>query len=60
VQELYDAGATYVYMPAVETANGVMNAAASALLGKLQDFRATREAACGPLAERKEIGGMSV
>jgi Kef-type K+ transport system membrane component KefB len=60
VQELYDAGATYVYMPAAETAYGVMNAAASSLLGKLQDFRATREATCGPLAERKEIGGMSV
>lgn len=60
VQELYDAGATYVYMPSVETANGVMMASSSVLLGKLADFRATREAACGPLEERKELGGMSL
>ncbi|MEY4513228.1 MAG: inner membrane protein YbaL [Pseudomonadota bacterium] len=60
VHELYVAGATYVYMPSVETANGVMSAAAASLLHKLQDFRATRDAACGPLTERKEIEQMTL
>ncbi len=59
-EQLYAAGANYVYMPSVETANGVLSAAAAALGGKLDDFRAIREAACGPLTERKELGGMSL
>ena len=60
VEQLYQAGASYVYMASVETANGVMTAAASALLGKLDDFRAMHEAHSGPLTERKELGGMSL
>jgi Kef-type K+ transport system membrane component KefB/Trk K+ transport system NAD-binding subunit len=60
VQPLYERGATYVYIPSVETAFGVMNAMASALVGKLGDFQATHEAACGPLTERKELIGMSL
>jgi hypothetical protein len=47
-------------MPSVETANGVMSAAAATLLHKLQDFRATRDAACGPLTERKELEQMTL
>ncbi|MDB4985813.1 MAG: putative potassium-efflux system protein, partial [Myxococcaceae bacterium] len=60
VELLYEAGASYVYMPSVETANGVMFAASSALLGKLEDFRAMHEASSGPLTDRKELEGMSV
>ena len=60
VKELYEAGASYVYMPSVETANGVMSASAAGLIGKLQDFRATRDAACGPLTERKELEQMTL
>ncbi|MDB4976115.1 MAG: putative Glutathione-regulated potassium-efflux system protein [Myxococcaceae bacterium] len=60
VEQLYEAGASYVYMPSVETANGVMVAAASALLGKLEDFRVMHEASSGPLTDRGELGGMSV
>jgi Kef-type K+ transport system membrane component KefB/Trk K+ transport system NAD-binding subunit len=60
VQQLYDAGASYVYMPSVETAHGVLSAAAAALSDKLDDFRATRDAAAGPLMERKELGGMTL
>jgi Trk K+ transport system NAD-binding subunit len=60
VRALYEAGATYVYMPSAETANGVMSAAAASLLHKLQDFRATRDAACGPLTERKELEQMTL
>ena len=59
VRALYAAGANYVYMPSVETANGVMSAAAASLIDKLQDFRATRDAACGPLTERKELEQMT-
>jgi hypothetical protein len=44
----------------VETASGVLSAAAAALANKLPAFRATREAAGGPLTDRKELGGMSV
>jgi Kef-type K+ transport system membrane component KefB/voltage-gated potassium channel Kch len=60
VPKLYEKGATYVYMPTVETAFGVMNAMLSTLGGKLNDFKATHEAACGPLTERKELAGMSL
>jgi Kef-type K+ transport system membrane component KefB/voltage-gated potassium channel Kch len=60
VPTLYAKGATYVYMPTVETAFGVMNAMVSTLGGKLNDFKATHEAACGPLTERKELAGMSL
>jgi Kef-type K+ transport system membrane component KefB/voltage-gated potassium channel Kch len=60
VAQLYEAGATYVYIPSVETANGVLSAAAAALSDQLAAFRARREAACGPLTERKELGGMSI
>jgi len=49
-----------VYVPSVETAFGVMSAMASALGGKLNDFKATAEAARGPLTERKELAGMSL
>jgi hypothetical protein len=47
-------------MPSVEAANGVLQAASAALTNKLPDFRATREAACGPLTDRKELDKMSV
>ncbi len=58
VHELYDAGASYVFMPAVETANGVCDAAAAALGGQLEDYRGKRDASCGPLEARQEIRGM--
>ena len=60
VEQLYRAGANYVYMPSVETANGVMFAAAAALVDKLDDFRATHEASSGPLTDRKELDSMSL
>jgi Kef-type K+ transport system membrane component KefB/Trk K+ transport system NAD-binding subunit len=60
VDALYEAGANYVYMPAVETANGLLSAASAALVHQLDDFQRTREAACGPLEERKELTGMSL
>ena len=60
VDQLYSAGATYVYMPAVETAHGLLNAASAALGSQLEDFQRTRSAALVPLEERKELSGMSL
>jgi Kef-type K+ transport system membrane component KefB len=60
VDVLYAAGASYVFMPSAETANGVFAAGMAALLGQLDDFRATREAAYGPLQTRMDVDGMSV
>jgi len=60
VEPLYAAGASYVYMPSAETANGVLEAGLAALVGQLDDFRATRDAACGPLAGRAEVAGLSL
>lgn len=57
---LYAAGASYVYMPAAETANGVLEASIAALGGKLEDYRQTRESACGPLTTRLDVDRMSV
>jgi len=59
VDGLYQAGATYVYMPSSETANGVFAAGLAALNGHLEDYRATREAACGPLQTRLDVERMS-
>lgn len=59
VEGLYQAGATYVYMPSSETANGVFAAGLAALSGQLEDYRATREAACGPLQTRLDVERMS-
>jgi voltage-gated potassium channel Kch len=59
IDELYAAGATYVYMPSAETANGVFAASLAALAGQLEDYRATREAACGPLQTRLDVERMS-
>jgi Kef-type K+ transport system membrane component KefB/Trk K+ transport system NAD-binding subunit len=58
--QLYAAGATYVYMPSVETAHGLLSAASAALASQLEDFCRTREASGGPLSERKELAGMSL
>lgn len=60
VAPLYAAGATYVFMPSVETANGVLNAASASLANQLDQFRRAREEACGPLTERQELTGMSL
>jgi Kef-type K+ transport system membrane component KefB len=60
VDTLTAAGATYVYMPSAETANGVFEAGMATLEGKLDSYRATREAACGPLHTRLDVDGMSV
>lgn len=60
VSKLYAAGASYVYMPSVETANGILSAASAALSDQLEDFRSTREGASGPLVDRKELVGMSL
>jgi Kef-type K+ transport system membrane component KefB len=60
VDLLYAAGATYVYMPSAETANGVFEAGMATLEGQLDGFRATREAACGPLQTRLDVDGMSI
>jgi Kef-type K+ transport system membrane component KefB len=59
IDGLYNAGATYVYMPSSETANGVFAAGLAAMTGKLEDYRATREAACGPLQTRLDVERMS-
>lgn len=59
IEALYQAGATYVYMPSSETANGVFAAGLAAMSGKLDDYRATREAACGPLQTRLDVERMS-
>jgi Kef-type K+ transport system membrane component KefB len=59
VDALYGAGATYVYMPSSETANGLFAAGMATLEGHLDDYRATREAACGPLHTRIDVDGMS-
>jgi Kef-type K+ transport system membrane component KefB len=56
---LHSAGATYVYMPAAETANGIFAAGMALLEGRLADYCAEREAACGPLATRLEVDGLS-
>src|SRR5690606_32114354 len=48
VDALFAAGASYVFMPAAETANGVLDATAAAIAGQLDAFRGTREATCGP------------
>jgi Kef-type K+ transport system membrane component KefB len=58
--KLYSAGANYVYMPSAETANGLLAAGIALLEGQLESYRATREAACGPLSTRLDVDGMSV
>jgi Kef-type K+ transport system membrane component KefB len=60
VDPLYAAGASYVFMPSAETANGVFAAGMAALAGQLDDFRTTREAAYGPLQTRVDVDGMSI
>jgi Kef-type K+ transport system membrane component KefB len=60
VDALYAAGATYVYMPSAETANGIYEAGEAALQGNLDAYRQTREAACGPLTTRLDVEKMSV
>jgi hypothetical protein len=47
-------------MPSAETANGVLEAGLAALLGQLDDFRAGRESACGPVGSQPDVDGMSV
>lgn len=59
VQTLYSAGASYVYMPPVEVANGVLAAASSALSGKLDDFRRVHDAHCGDLSQAQGAPGIS-
>jgi Kef-type K+ transport system membrane component KefB len=59
VDALYAAGASYVYMPSAETANGVFEASTAALAGRLDDYRQTRESACGPLQTRLDVDKMS-
>jgi len=58
VAALYAAGASYVYMPPVEVANGVMAAAAAALSGQLEDFRRVRDATSGALPGDQSVAGM--
>jgi Kef-type K+ transport system membrane component KefB len=55
VDALYAAGASYVYMPSAETANGVFTAGIAALSGQLDDYRVTREAKHGPLQTRLDV-----
>jgi Kef-type K+ transport system membrane component KefB len=59
VDPLYDAGASYVYMPSAETAAGVFLASVAALDGQLESYRDTRDAAYGPLQTRNDVEGMS-
>jgi Kef-type K+ transport system membrane component KefB len=55
VDTLYAAGASYVYMPSSETANGVFSAGLAALSDQLDDYMARREAAFGPLQTRLDV-----
>jgi len=57
---LYAAGASYVYMPSAETANGIFEAGTAALAGQLDDYRQTRDSACGPLQTRLDVDKMSI
>jgi len=59
VDVLYAAGASYVYMPSSETANGVFAAGMAALSGQLDHYRASREATFGPLQTRLDVERMS-
>jgi voltage-gated potassium channel Kch len=59
VDALYAAGASYVYMPSSETANGVFAAGMAALSGQLDHYRASREATYGPLQTRLDVERMS-
>jgi Kef-type K+ transport system membrane component KefB len=59
VTKIYQAGASYVYMPSVETANGLCDAAEAALGALLADYRARRDASCGALEERADLRGMT-
>lgn len=59
VEPLYAAGASYVYMPSSETANGVFSAGMAALAGQLDSYRQTREATYGPLQTRLDVERMS-
>ena len=47
-------------MPSAETANGIFEAGEAALLGKLDDYRQTRDSACGPLQTRLDVDKMSI
>jgi Kef-type K+ transport system membrane component KefB len=59
VDPLYEAGASYVYMPSAETAIGVFQASIAALDAQLASYRDTRDAAYGPLQTRRDVDGMS-
>lgn len=54
-EELYAAGADYVFMQRLETARAVESAIEKALSGELQEYRSSNEAACGELHLRKEV-----
>ncbi len=58
VDALYANGANYVYIPAIEVANGVLSAAASALSGQLDDFRRAHDAGSGDLHEATDAPGL--
>jgi voltage-gated potassium channel Kch len=60
VPSLYAAGATHVYMPSAETANGIFEAGMAMLEGRLEIYREAKEAACGPLETRVDVDGMSL
>ena len=54
-QELYDAGADYVYMSRVDSAQGLMEPIVSALDGYIDEYRVTRENCDGKWHERDEV-----
>ena len=54
-QRLYEAGADYVFVPAIETAQAVARAVESALSGQIAAHRAETEAISGPGDGRKEV-----
>lgn len=54
-QRLYDAGADYVYMSRVESAQGLLDPVASALDGHIDDYRVMRENHDGKWHEREEV-----
>jgi voltage-gated potassium channel Kch len=53
--EIYAAGADYVFLARLETARAVEEAIGDALNGNIKGYRERREAADGKLGERKEL-----
>ena len=54
-EEIYDAGADYIYMTRVETARSLENILGHALAGTLDEFKDNKIEQCGHIAARREV-----